>query len=57
MDVSFTSFLCAREKERMGRGGIPPQKDGDYEVTLLSGRSDVGFESFRSHLRGVPMIL
>ncbi len=25
MDVSFSSFLCAREKDRMGSGGIPQE--------------------------------
>ena len=56
--MSLLLLFSAPEKRREWGVGVSPTKDrGYYEVTLLSGRSDVGFESFRSHLRGVPMIL
>ncbi len=38
MDVSFSSFLCAKEKDRMGYGGIPRdnnKKKGNDDVPIF----------------------
>ena len=60
MDVSFSSFLCAKEKDRMGYGGIPHLPKGQklriWKAILSKNHSTLSWYE-KEHARGqVPVI-
>ena len=55
--MSLLLLFSAPEKRREWGVGVSPTKRRDYEVTLLSGRSDVIFDPKVSHFATVPTIL